>query len=224
MNLIAQTILGFAFLMFVMGCALFLPAHSMHYWRAWSYLAVFGGCTLWITIYLVLCDRELLAGRVRVGVVAETQPLQRALQGMAGFIFVALFVVSGLDFRLSWSHIPPALSFASDMFVAIGFLIVFLTFRANTYARSTIEVSASQRVITNGPYSVVRHPMYAGAILLLLFTPIGLGSWVALALMVPLVLVIAARIRDEEAFLNANLVGYVEYRNDVRYRLVPYIW
>ncbi len=210
--------------MLVMGAALFISAGSMHYWQAWVYLAVFGGCTILITNYLALYDRELLAGRVQAGPVAETRPVQRVIQSLASLFFITLFIVSGLDFRLSWSHVPPALSLTSDVFVAFGFLIVFLTFRENTYTRSTIEVSANQRVITTGPYSVVRHPMYAGAMLLLLFTPVALGSWVALPLVVPLALVIAARIRDEEAFLSANLDGYVEYCRKVRYRLVPYIW
>ena len=156
--------------------------------------------------------------------VAETRPVQRMIQSIASLLFISLFIVPGLDFRFSWSHVPPVLSLISDVFVALGFLIVFLTFRENTYTRSTIEVSANQRVITTGPYSVVRHPMYAGAMLLLLFTPIALGSWVALPLVVPLALVIAARIRDEEVFLSTNLDGYVEYRRRVRYRLVPYIW
>jgi protein-S-isoprenylcysteine O-methyltransferase Ste14 len=224
MSLIVQAILGFAFLMLVMGAALFISAGSMHYWQAWVYLTVFGGCTILITNYLALYDRELLAGRVQAGPVAETRPVQRVIQSMASLFFITLFIVPGLDCRFSWSHVPPALSLISDVFVALGFLIVFLTFRENTYTRSTIEVSANQRVITTGPYSVVRHPMYAGAMLLLLFTPIALGSWVALPLVVPLALVIAARIRDEEAFLSANLDGYVEYRRRVRYRLVPYIW
>lgn len=224
MSLLGQAILGFAFLMLVMGAALFIPAGSMHYLQAWSYLAVFGGCTILITNYLALYNRELLAGRVRAGLVAETRPVQRVIQSLAGLFFITLFVVAGLDFRFSWSHVSPALSLISDVFVAVGFLIVFLTFRENTYTRSTIEVSPDQRVIAAGPYSVVRHPMYAGAMVLLLFTPIALGSWVALTLVAPLALVIAARIRDEEAFLSANLDGYVEYLRSVRYRLVPCIW
>ena len=224
MTLIMRAILGFTFLMLVMGAALFLSAGSLRYWQAWSYLAVFGGCSLLITIYLALFNRELLAGRVHAGPAAETRPAQRVIQGLANLFFFALLIVPGFDFRFSWSHIPPALSLISELFVALGFLIVFLTFRENTYTRATIEVSVNQRVITTGPYGVVRHPMYSGAMLLLVFTPMALGSWAALPVVIPLALVIAARICDEEAFLSANLDGYVEYRRRVRYRLVPFIW
>ena len=222
--LIVKTILGFAFLMVVLGAALFVSAGSLSYWQAWTYLAVFGGCTILITIYLALFSRELLGSRVQAGPIAETRPVQRVIQTLAGLVFLALFIVPGLDFRFSWSHVAPELSVISAMFVAIGFLIVFLTFRENTYARATIEVSAGQRLISTGPYSVVRHPMYAGAILLLLFTTTALGSWIALPVVLPLVFLMVARIRDEEALLSQKLGGYRQYCERVRYRLVPFVW
>lgn len=101
---------------------------------------------------------------------------------------------------------------------------VFLVFRENSYTRATIEVSAGQKVISTGPYALVRHPMYAGAMLLMIFTPVALGSWVAVPFSLPLIMVIAARLLDEERFLKANLSGYQEYCQKVRYRLVPLIW
>lgn len=101
---------------------------------------------------------------------------------------------------------------------------VFLVFRENIYTRATIEVSAGQKVISTGPYALVRHPMYAGAMLLILFTLVALGSWVGFPLSLPLIMVIVARLLDEERFLKANLSGYEEYCQKVRYRLVPSIW
>jgi protein-S-isoprenylcysteine O-methyltransferase Ste14 len=108
--------------------------------------------------------------------------------------------------------------------VALGFYFVFLVFRENSYTRATIEVSAGQKVITTGPYAMVRHPMYAGAMLLILFTPLALGSWVAVPFSILLILVIVARLLDEERFLKVNLSGYEEYCQKVHYRLVPLIW
>lgn len=119
---------------------------------------------------------------------------------------------------------PPLISLISDGFVAIGFYIVFLVFRENSYTRATIEVSAEQNVITSGPYAVVRHPMYAGAMLLLIFTPIPLGSWAGVPISILLILIIVARLLDEERFLKANLSGYEEYCQKVRYRLLPLLW
>jgi protein-S-isoprenylcysteine O-methyltransferase Ste14 len=124
---------------------------------------------------LIKNDRELLAGRVQAGPVAETQRSQQFIQGLASLFFIGLFIVPGLDFRFGWSHVPPILSLIADGYVALGFYFVFLVFKENSFTRATIEVSAGQQVITSGPYSVVRHPMYAGASVLLTFTSVALG-------------------------------------------------
>lgn len=136
----------------------------------------------------------------------------------------AQFILPGLDHRFHWSSVPPLVSFISDGFVVLGFLIIFLVFRENSYASGIIEVAPDQKVIDTGPYSVVRHPMYAGALFLFIFTPPALGSWAALPSALPMIFVIAARLREEEKFLSTNLTGYKEYRQKVRYRLVPFIW
>ncbi len=223
-NLIVRTVLGFAFLMLVLALALFVPAGSLRFWQAQVYLADFAVCTILITAYLIKYDRELLAGRVKAGPVAETQRAQQIIQSLASLLFIGLFIISGLDFRFGWSNVLPILSLIADGFVALGFFIVFLAFRENSYSRATIDVSAEQRVITSGPYRVVRHPLYAGASVLIFFTPIALGSWVAVPFAISLILVVVARLLDEERFLSANLSGYEEYRQKVCYRLIPFIW
>jgi protein-S-isoprenylcysteine O-methyltransferase Ste14 len=223
-SLFVKTVLGFAFLMVVLALALFFSAGSIRYWQAWLYLVVFALCTLLITAYLIKNDSSLLASRVQVGPVAETRKSQQIIQSFASLFFIALFIVPGLDYRYNWSDVPPVFSLISSGFVALGFFIVFLVFRENSFTSATIEVSSEQKVITSGPYSVVRHPMYSGAIVLLVFTPLALGSWVALSLPLPLILGVAIRLLDEEKFLSANLSGYQEYRQKVRYRLVPYVW
>jgi protein-S-isoprenylcysteine O-methyltransferase Ste14 len=135
-----------------------------------------------------------------------------------------LFIVPGLDYRFGWSQVPPILSLIADGGVALGFSIVFLTFRENSYTRGTIEVSEKQQVITSGPYRFVRHPMYVGALFMLIVTPLALGSWVALPFSLPMILVIALRLLDEEKFLKQNLDGYTEYCQKVRYHLIPNVW
>ena len=223
-NLIVKTIAGFAFLMLVLALALFIPAGSLSFWQAWVYLAVWAVCVILITGYLIKNDQALLAGRVQAGPVAETQKSQKIIQSLASVCFIGLFIVPGLDFRFGWSNVSPLVSLIADGFVALGFFIVFLTFRENSYTRATIEVSSEQKVVTTGPYRMVRHPMYAGALLLLIVTPLALGSWVAVPFSLPLILVIVVRLLDEEKFLAKNLTGYPEYCQKVRYHLVPYAW
>lgn len=223
-KLLVQAFAGLAFLLFVLALAIFLPAGSLAYWPAWVYLAVFGGSTVLITAYLMRRDRALLERRVRGGPVAEARRSQQVIQSLASLFFVAIYIVSGLDHRFGWSNVPVWLSLAADVLAALGFYIVFLVFRENTYTSATIEVAGGQKVISTGPYGVVRHPMYAGAFLLMLFTPLALGSWAALPLPLPLMAVIILRLLDEEKVLSADLPGYEEYRQKVRYRLVPGVW
>jgi protein-S-isoprenylcysteine O-methyltransferase Ste14 len=223
-NLLVKTVLGFLFLMFVLALALFIPAGSLSFWQAWAYLAVWAGCVILMTVYLIKNDRELLAGRVKVGVAAETQKSQKIIQSLASLFFMGVFIVPGLDYRFGWSNISPVLCLIADLFVALGFFIIFLTFRENSYTRATIEVSAGQKVITSGPYRFVRHPMYAGAVVLFLASPIALGSWVAEICALGLILALAVRLLDEEKFLQKDLTGYTAYCQQVRYHLIPYLW
>ncbi len=223
-GLLIRTFLGFAFLMLCLALALFLPAGTLVYWQAWLFLAVFAGCTILITLYLVKYDQQLLAGRVNAGPVAETQKSQQVIQSLASVFFIGVFIVSGLDHHYHWSTIPAIVSILSEGFVILGFYIVFLVFRENSYTRGTIEVTDEQKVVTSGPYSLVRHPMYAGAFLMLIFAPLALGSWIALPFVLPLILVIMIRAKEEEKFLQEKLEGYQEYRQKVHYRLIPFVW
>ena len=223
-NLIVKSFLGLVFLVLCLALALFLSAGSLNFWQAWVFLAVWTVSVGLITIYLVNYDQKLLASRVQAGPVAETQKVQQVIQSLASLFFIGLFIVPGLDFRFHWSAVPPVLSWVSDGFVVLGFYLVFLVFKENSYTSATIEVSDEQKVISSGPYSVVRHPMYSGAMLLLLFTPLALGSWVAIPFPLPLIGVVVVRLLEEEKFLVANLKDYAAYRQTVRYRLVPFVW
>ena len=223
-NLIVKSFSGLVFLDLCLALALFVSAGSLAFWQAWAFLAVWTICVVFITAYLFKYDQKLLASRTQAGPTSETQKAQQVIQAFASLFFIGLFIVPGLDFRFHWSAVPAILSWVSNGFVVLGFFIVFLTFKENSYTSAVIEVAKAQKVITTGPYRLVRHPMYAGAILLLLFAPLALGSWVALPFPLPLILVVAIRSVEEEKFLRANLAGYADYCQKVRYRLAPTIW
>ena len=223
-NLLIRSLAGLVFLLVVIALALFIPAGSLAYWQAWVFLAVFGVCVLLITIYLFRYDQGLLSRRTQAGPVAETNPAQKIIQSFASLFFILLIIVPGLDYRFHWSNLPPAVVVFSDLMVVLGLYSVFLVFRANSYASGTIEVAEQQKVVTTGPYSLVRHPMYAGALLMLVFMPLALGSWISVVFVVPMIFVLAARLLDEEKVLKTSLAGYEAYCQKVRYHLVPFIW
>lgn len=216
--------MGFAQLLLVLGICLFVPAGTLDYFQAWLYLAAFFGSVTVITLYLWRRDPALLQRRVNAGPSAEQRGRQKAIQAVAAIAFIALFVVCSLDHRFGWSTLPWQISLTAEIGVLLGFVIVFLVFKQNTYTAATIEVAAEQSVVTTGVYAVVRHPMYAGALLMLIATPIALGSVWGLVALVPMFAAIIWRLLDEEEFLLGHLAGYAQYRARVRYRLVPWIW
>lgn len=222
--MLARAVLGSLVLLVVLAVVIFLPAGTVRYWQGWLYLGVFGASTLGITLYLMRNDRALLARRLEAGPTAERDPRQRVLSALANVAFVLVYVVAGLDERLGWSGVHASASLVADGFVAAGFLVVLMTFRANSYTSGTVRVAEGQTVVDRGPYAVVRHPMYAGALLLLLATPVALGSWWALLAVMPMFVTIGARLLYEEQYLATNLEGYAEYRQRVRFRLLPFVW
>jgi len=226
-RLTAQAFAGLVALAVVMALLLFIAAGTWRYLEAWAFLLVFIGSSLAITIHLMRHDPGLLERRVRAGPVAERRPRQRLIQGLAEVAFLAVLAVPALDHRFSWSRwsrVPVPIVVAGDALVAVGFLIVFLVFRENSFASAVVEVGADQKVIDTGPYAHVRHPMYAGALVLLAGIPLALGSLWGLPVLVPFTVVITARLLDEEAFLSRQLPGYEAYRRKTRYRLVPFVW
>jgi len=212
---------GLFFLAVMLGVALFLPAKTFYYWEAWVYIALFSIASAVITIYLMKKDKALLQRRVNAGPAGEKQRMQKIIQSVAQVAFLAIFVVSAFDHRLKWSPVPVLGVIVGDLLVLTGFYIVFRVFKENTFTSATIEVATEQKVISTGPYSLVRHPMYSGALLMLMATPLALGSWWGMLAFIPIAVVILWRSIDEEKFLKANLPGYKEYCSIVRYRLIP---
>jgi protein-S-isoprenylcysteine O-methyltransferase Ste14 len=221
------TIKGFAglsLLLTAMAALLFVPAGTTDYWQAWVFLAVYFACSIAITLYLVKRDPKLMERRMRGGPVAEKEPTQKIIMSIISLGFVGLLVVSGLDRRFGWSHMASGLALAGDGLVAIGWLAFYFVFRENSFSSATIELAPDQRVISTGPYARVRHPMYAGALVMLAGIPIALGSWWGVLITVAVVPALIWRLLDEERFLASNLPGYAEYLNSVRYRLIPGVW
>ena len=223
-TLTIKTIAGFANLLVILGLSLFLPAWSLDFWQAWVFLAAFFIPVLFITVYFLRNDPELIERRLKAGPSAEQRTSQKALQSLASLIFVSIFLIPGFDHRLHWSHVPTILVIISDVVVLFGLLIVFFVFKENSYTSAIIEVGDKQKVIFTGPYAAVRHPMYSGALLMLFFTPVALGSWWAMPLFLPMFVVIVLRLLDEEELLLQSLPGYEEYCQKVQYRLIPRIW
>ncbi len=159
-----------------------------------------------------------------MGPAAESETSQRLIQSIASLAFVALFVVSGLDHRYGWTHVPLPVVALGDLLVALGLYVVFRVFAENTFAAATIETAPEQQVIATGPYAIVRHPMYVGALVMLAGVPLALGSVVGLVALVPMKLAIVVRAVAEERYLDAHLPGYAGYRARVRYRFVPRVW
>lgn len=215
---------GMMQLVVVMGLLLFAPAGTTRFVEGWVFMGVFFAASLAITVYLAKRDPALLERRTKAGPFSETEQSQKVIQALASVVFVSTIVVPALDHRFRWSREPLSAIIAGDALVALGFLVVFLVFRENTYTSSVIEVAAEQRVIETGPYAVVRHPMYAGALVLVAGIPLALGSLVGLFAFIPFAAIIVWRLLDEERFLASHLVGYAAYREKTRHRLVPRVW
>ncbi len=199
----------------------FLPAGSFRFWEAWIYSVVLF-IPMFITLfYLSINDPALLERRLRL---KEKEEKQKIIVRFFRMPLILCFLIPGFDYRFNWSDVPPVLVIIANILVFLGYLWVFLVFRENSYTSRIVEVEKEQKVISTGPYSVVRHPMYLGMSIMFLFTPLALGSWWALAgfIFVPFILIF--RILDEERVLIKDLPGYHEYCQKRRYRLIPFIW
>lgn len=208
----------------VLALLIFVPAWSLSYWQGWLFWLVFSALVFWITLYFLKHDPHLIQGRMNAGPGAERQTNQKIIQAIAGILAVALIVVPALDYHFHGSSVRGAIVWMANVLIVAGFVIVFRVFKENSFAASTIKVDAGQHVISTGPYQYVRHPMYAGASIALLATPIALGSWRGVLVAFALIAVIAFRLLDEERYLSSTLPGYAEYCRRVKYHLIPSVW
>jgi protein-S-isoprenylcysteine O-methyltransferase Ste14 len=223
-NLNAKALGGLVGLLVVMAALLFVPAWTLNYGRAWAFLAVFGVAALAITLYLMKQDPKLLERRVYAGPSAEKEVGQQIVQSITAVGFIAGLVVTALDYRLHWSWVPLSVSVAGDILIAAGLLIIFFVYRENGFVSATIELAPDHKVISTGPYALIRHPMYLGGFIIFVGIPLALGSWWGLLVFALMIPAIIWRLIDEERFLVSNLAGYSEYLSRVMYRLIPFVW
>jgi protein-S-isoprenylcysteine O-methyltransferase Ste14 len=192
------------------------------FWQGWQYWLVFTLCSFVVTLYFLQHDPGLVERRLSAR--TEKDESQQVIRAFLVTALILMFVVAGVDHRLDWSDVPSPVVALADAVVALGFVVIFLTFQANSHAGATVDVTPGQRVVSSGPYALVRHPMYLGAALILLATPFALGSEWALPWALAAVACFAWRLVEEERYLSQHLAGYDAYRRQTPYRLIPYVW
>jgi protein-S-isoprenylcysteine O-methyltransferase Ste14 len=205
----------------VLWAILFIPAGTLAYWEAWVYLGVLLIPFAFVVLYFIRNSPEFLERRMRM---REREPAQRRIISLSLLWFILAFILPGLDRRFGWSDVSAPVVIAADLLVLLGYGLIVLVFRENRYASRTVQVEQGQQVISSGPYALVRHPMYLGAIAMYLASPLALGSWWALIPALLIVPILVARIVNEEQVLERDLSGYREYEQRTRRRLLPGIW
>jgi len=205
----------------VLALMLFLPAGTLLYWQGWVYIALLFIPMLLVLAYFLKHDPEVLERRLKS---REKVKEQKLIIKLFTVVYIAAFLLPGFDRRFGWSSVPTALIIVAEPTALGGYFLFFLALRENRYASRIVEVADAQKVITTGPYALVRHPMYLGFTLLFLATPLALGSFWAMIPFAMVVLVLIPRILSEEKVLTAELEGYQEYKERVKYRLIPGIW
>jgi protein-S-isoprenylcysteine O-methyltransferase Ste14 len=219
-RLAASSIIGLV----VTGFTLFYPAGTFDYWQAWVFIATFTISTIVPSLYLARQNPAALQRRMHSGPLAEGRTVQKFI--IVGVIvgLLAMMMLSAFDHRFGWSLVPAAVCVIGDVLIVIGLTLGMLVVVQNGYAAATVRVEDGQQLASTGLYKLVRHPMYAASVILMVGMPLALGSYWGL---LPLILGIVAlvfRILDEEKLLTQDLGGYREYRQRVRYRLMPYVW
>jgi protein-S-isoprenylcysteine O-methyltransferase Ste14 len=221
MKLALSALIKFTFGLALVGALLFLPAGSLAFFNAWLFIGLLFVPMLILGIVLLVKSPDLLKKRLDA---KEKQNAQKGVVAVSALLFLAGFIVAGLDFRFGWSHMPAWAVAVASAILLISYALYCEVMRENAYLSRTIEVQNGQKVVDTGLYGIVRHPMYAVTIWLFLAIPVILGSLYALLCFLPYIPVIVVRILNEEKLLSAELDGYEEYKKRVKYRLLPLIW
>lgn len=220
-KLLAQGLLKMLSGMLIVGLVLFLPAGSWNYFNGWLFCGLLFLPMLVLGALLLWKAPALLEKRLNT---KEQEKTQMAVVAVSSLLFLAAFVAAGLDFRFSWTHVPIWLVCLAAVLQLAAYGLYAEVMRENAWLSRTVEVQENQKVIDTGLYGIIRHPMYTSTVLLFLAMSLVLGSWVSFAIMLLYPVVIVFRIRNEEQVLEAGLAGYREYKQRVRYRLLPFIW
>ena len=203
------------------GVLLFLPAGTFHYWNAWLLVAVLFVPMIFLGILMLFKSPKLLEKRLDA---KEKVDEQKWVVAMSGIMFVAAFVVAGLNFRYSWHSLPDYVIWSGTVIFLLSYLMYAEVMRENAFLSRTIEIQENQKVIDTGLYGVVRHPMYSATLIMFLSIPLILGSIISFAIMLAYIPIIAVRMNNEEQVLEEGLKGYREYKQKVRYKAIPFIW
>ncbi len=221
MKLLFQALAKFLCGMAAIAKLLFLPAGTYLYPNGLLFCGLLFIPMLFLGVLLFIKDKELLAKRLNS---KENEDTQKRVILISAVEFIGCFMAAGFDFRYGWTHVPAVVVIIASVLFVCGYLLFAEVMRENAYLSRTVEVQKNQKVVSSGLYGLVRHPMYAATLLLFTMMPIILGSWVALAFMVPLPFILAKRIHNEEKILKARLDGYGEYMEKVKYRMIPFVW
>ena len=221
MKLFLQALTKFLLGVIVFGVLTFLPSGSFHYWQGWLLMGILFVPMFVAGLILMVKNPELLRKRLNA---KEEEKEQKSVVALSGMMFVAAFVVAGLNWRFQWLVLPDWAVWVAAALFLFGYVLYAEVLRENTYLSRTIEVQEDQKVIDTGLYGIVRHPMYTATIILFLSMPLVLASPISFLIMLLYIPLIAKRIRNEEAVLEEGLKGYREYKQQVKYKVLPYIW
>ena len=220
-SLTKKIIVRLAMLPLVLFLLVIVPAGTFNFWEAYVYFGILLIPMIYILFFFLRNDPVFLERRTRL---KEKEKEQKIILVVFNLVFIAGFVIPGLDKRFGWSDVPTGIVLITDLIIFLGYMLIFAVFRQNSHASRIVEVESGQKVITTGLYSIVRHPMYLGILIMYIPTPVALGSYWGLIPMSGIILGLILRIANEEKVLRQNLEGYIEYCQRTRYRLIPFLW
>ncbi len=220
-GLLIQSLTKFFLGVVVLAVLLFLPAGSFHYWQGWLLMGILFVPMFIVGLVMMAKNPELLRKRLNA---KEKETEQKTVVGISGLLFLAAFVVAGLNWRLGWWVLPDWVVWVAAILFLSSYLLYTEVMRENTYLSRTVEIQENQKVIDTGLYGIVRHPMYMATTALFLTMPLVLASPISFLIMLGYIPVMAKRIRNEEAVLENGLVGYKDYKKHVKYKVIPLVW
>ena len=220
-KLFIEAILKFSLGVILVGLLVFVPAGTTVFWNGWLFMGVLFIPMFLAGIVMMLKNPELLKSRLNA---KEKQKEQDMVIKLSGLMFLVGFIFAGLNYRFEWPMLPKAVSIGAAILFLLSYLLFAEVLRENTYLSRTIEVQENQTVVDTGLYGIVRHPMYSATLLLFLSMPFVLGSFISFLIFLSYPFIIAKRIKHEELFLEKELNGYREYKEKVKYRLIPFVW
>jgi len=221
LKLFLEAIIKFLFGIVLVGLLIFLPAGTLSYFNGWLFMGVLFIPMLIAGIIMMIKNPKLLANRLDA---KEKQKDQNIVIKLSGLMFVAGFIVAGLDYRFKWIVISPIVSYVFSLIFLLGYVLWAIVLKQNTYLSRNIKVEEGQKVVSTGLYKVVRHPMYTATLVVFLSMPLILGSLISFFIFLLYPILIIIRIIGEEKLLEKELEGYIEYKKKVKYRLIPFIW